>query len=110
MVLKMPPHPKGGGNKKGKSPARKRVVPQVSPPQSFSDDESWVLLKELQAKMAGLEAKRAERPAPRGSETTPRRSARDTKGRRRADIRAITLELTKRFDALESEQGRESEG
>ncbi|XP_072849321.2 uncharacterized protein LOC140705452 [Pogona vitticeps] len=101
---------KGGGNKKGKSPARRQAVPQVSPPQSSSDDESWVLLKELQAKMAGLEAKRAERPTPRGSDTTPRRSARDTKGRRRAEIRAITLELTKHFDALESEQGRETEG
>ena len=100
---------KGDGNKKGKSPAKKQV-PQVSPPQSSSDDESWAMLRQFQDKKAIWEAKGLERQGPKYSEATPRRSARDTKGRHRAKMRAITLELTKRFDALEAEQGHEVGG
>ena len=105
----MPPK-KGGGKKKGKAPAKKPVVPQVSPPHSSSDEESWAMLKDLQAKVASMEAKKLERQAPKGDEITPRRSNRDTKGRRRAEMRAMTRDLMKRFDALEAEQGQDDDG
>ena len=104
MLLK-----KGGGNKKGKAPAKRQAVPQVSPPQSSSDEESWVMLRELQDKVANLEAKKLERQGPRGSEVTPRHSARDTKGCRKAEMRALTQDLMRRFDALESEQDHKVE-
>ena len=51
---------KRGGSKKGKAPVKRQVVPQVSPPQSSSDEESWDMLKDLQAKVANLEAKKLD--------------------------------------------------
>ena len=105
----MPPK-KGGGNKKGKAPAKRRPVPQVSPPGSSSDEESWAAIKELQAKVAILEAKKKEKQAHRGSEVTPRCSTRDTKARRRAEMRAMTQELTRRLNAVDSEQEQEGDG
>ena len=98
----MPPK-KGGGKKKGKNPVKRQAIPQRSPPQS------WAMLRELQAKVASMEAKRSERQAPRCEEVTPRRSARESKGKRRAELRKLACELTRRFDAIESEQGREFE-
>ena len=54
-----------------------------------------------------MEAKGLERQATSGGEFSPRRSARKSKGKRRADLKALTCELTRRFDMLESEQGHE---
>uniref|UniRef100_A0ABM5GIN9 Uncharacterized protein isoform X1 n=1 Tax=Pogona vitticeps TaxID=103695 RepID=A0ABM5GIN9_9SAUR len=105
----MPPK-KGGGNKKGKAPAKRRPAPQVSPPRSSSDEESWAAIRDLQAKVAILEAKKREKQAPGGGEVTPRRSARDTKGRRRAEMRAMTQELTRRLNAVDSEQEQDGDG
>ena len=68
------------------------------------------MLKDLQAKVANLEAKKLERQALRDRKVTPRRSDRDTKGRRRAEMRALTQDLMRRFDALESEQDHKVEG
>ncbi|XP_078241896.1 uncharacterized protein LOC144586845 [Pogona vitticeps] len=65
------------------------------------------MLKELHYKVASMEAKRFEKRAPSGEEVTPRRSARESKGKRRAELKALTCELTRRFDVIESEQGQE---
>ncbi|XP_072854614.2 uncharacterized protein LOC140706831 [Pogona vitticeps] len=102
----MPPK-KGGGKKKGKDPVRRKVARQQSPSQSSSEEESWAMLKELQAKMANMEAMRLERQASGGNEVTPRRSSRKSKGKRKAELKALTCELTRRFDVFESEQGQE---
>ena len=66
------------------------------------------MLWELHSKVASLEAKRFQKQSVKGSEMTPRRSARESKGKRRAELRALTSELTRRFDVIESEQGGES--
>ena len=46
----------GRGTSKGKTPAKKIIVPQVSPQQSSSDEESWPIWKDLQEKKSVLEA------------------------------------------------------
>ncbi|XP_078236604.1 uncharacterized protein LOC144584403 [Pogona vitticeps] len=105
----MPPK-KGGGRKKGKAPARSQVRSPQSPLQSSSEDESWAMLRELHSKVAHMEAQRFEKRAPGGDEVTPRRSARESKGKRKAELKALTTELTRRFAVLESEQGHEIGG
>ena len=64
---------------------------QQSPVQSSSDEESWAMLRELHAKVASMEAKRFEKRAPSGDEVTPHRSARESKGKRRAELKALTV-------------------
>uniref|UniRef100_A0ABM5GQZ0 SGNH hydrolase-type esterase domain-containing protein n=1 Tax=Pogona vitticeps TaxID=103695 RepID=A0ABM5GQZ0_9SAUR len=105
----MPPK-KGNGNRKGKNPVKKQVVVQQPTELSSSDDESWALLQELHAKVANMEARRFERQVDRSKDITPRRSPRESKGKRKGELRALTSELMRRFDVLESEQGRKSPG
>ena len=96
---------KGQGTRKGKQPAKKRPAPQVSPPQSSSDKESWPVWQKLQEKISALEAQREAWQAPQCCETQPRRSARETKGQRKAKLKAMAQYLMDRFIVLEYEQG-----
>ena len=59
---------KAQGNRKGKQPAKKRLAPQVSPPQSSSDEESWPVWQQLQEKISALEADREARRALQSTE------------------------------------------
>ena len=80
---------KGQGTKKGKQPARKRPVHQVSPPQSSSDEESWPVWKELQEKISALEAQTLTRQFPQMSEVLPHRSAREIKKHHKMKLKAM---------------------
>ena len=46
------------GNKKRKTARQEKANAQVSPPQSSSDEESWLIWQQLQEKKSALEAER----------------------------------------------------
>ncbi|XP_078242407.1 integrase/recombinase xerD homolog isoform X1 [Pogona vitticeps] len=94
---------KGSGPSKGKAPAKKRPAPQVSPQPSSSDEESWPIWQELQGKILALEAQKSGQKVPTPS-VVPRKSARESKGKRKAKLAALAQELMQRCDALESLQ------
>uniref|UniRef100_A0ABM5G3U9 Uncharacterized protein isoform X2 n=1 Tax=Pogona vitticeps TaxID=103695 RepID=A0ABM5G3U9_9SAUR len=94
---------KGSGPSKGKAPAKKRPAPQVSPQPSSSDEESWPIWQELQGKILALEAQKSVQKVPTPS-VVPRKSARESKGKRKAKLAALAQELMQRCDALESLQ------
>ena len=102
VIGKMGPK-KGSGPSKGKAPAKKRPIPHVSPQQSSDDEESLPIWKKLQDKILALEAQRSGKI---GSEhgVAPRRSNRNTEGRRKANLAALAQNLIQRCDALESIQ------
>ena len=60
--------------------------------------------------MSNLEAQKLASRAPTQREVTPRQSVWDTKGHRKVEMRALTQDLLKCFNTLESEQGHEMEG
>ena len=95
---------KGQGNKKGKQLDKKRPVPQVSPSQSSSNKESWLVWQELQEKISALEAEWLVRQAPQPCEVQPHWSARNAKSQQRAKLKAIANDLMARFAVLETEQ------
>ena len=99
---------KGRGNKKGKQPAPKRQVPQLSPPQSSSDEELWPVLEELQQKLLALEACRVAVQVAQKSDVQPHRSARETKGIKKTRLKAIVQVLMDRCLALEAAQCQEA--
>ena len=96
---------KGGANKKGKQPAKRKATPQVSPPQSSSDEESWPIWKQLQEKISALEAEKMATQLRQDGEYQPRRSTRDSSGHRRAKLKALASDLMERFNVLEADRG-----
>ncbi|XP_078247520.1 uncharacterized protein LOC144588466 [Pogona vitticeps] len=99
---------KSQGNKKGKQLPKKQPVPQVSPPQSFLDKESWPIWQQLQNKIAALKAARSAKTTLQSTEVHLHRSARESKGHRRAKLRTLANILMTRFAILEAEQQLES--
>ena len=97
---------KGQGNK-GKQPAKKRPVPQVSPLQSSSDKESWSVWQQLQEKIPALEAERLVQQAPQVIKAQPCHLARDAQSHHRAKLKVIADDLMSRFVGLEAEQHSE---
>ena len=98
---------KGQGNKKGKQPARNHPAPQLSPPQSTSDEESWPIWQQLQDKMAAFKAARIAKRTPQPSEVQLHWSARDSKSHRRAKLKALAENLMHMFTVFEAEQQAE---
>uniref|UniRef100_A0ABM5FLU4 1-alkyl-2-acetylglycerophosphocholine esterase n=1 Tax=Pogona vitticeps TaxID=103695 RepID=A0ABM5FLU4_9SAUR len=96
---------KGGANKKGKQPAKRKATPQVSPPQSSSDEESWPIWKQLQEKISALEAEKMATQLRQDGDYQPRRSTRDSSGHRRAKLKALASDLMERFNVLEADRG-----
>nr|XP_020667984.1 uncharacterized protein LOC110089341 [Pogona vitticeps] len=99
---------KGVGTKKGKQPAKRRQVTQVSPPQSSSDEESWPVWQKLQNKIATLEAQTLGKQPSQPGKGQQRRSARESKSHRRARLRVVARKLTQRCASLESAQSMDA--
>uniref|UniRef100_A0ABM5GF58 Uncharacterized protein isoform X1 n=1 Tax=Pogona vitticeps TaxID=103695 RepID=A0ABM5GF58_9SAUR len=92
-----------GTTQRGKQRARKRPVPELSPPQSSSDEESWPIWQKLQQRMDALGGARAgQAPAAQGGRQ-PRRSTRDARGHRRAKLRALAQDIHNKLAVLEAE-------
>ncbi|XP_078244774.1 uncharacterized protein LOC140704290 isoform X2 [Pogona vitticeps] len=91
------------GNQKGKQRARKRPVPELSPPQSSSDEEAWPVWQKLQQQVAALERARLARAPPARGGEQPRRSTRDAKGHCRAKLWAIAQDIKSKVAILEAE-------
>ena len=92
---------KDQGTWKGKQPTKKRPAPQVSPPESSFNEESWPTWQQLQEK---CEAKIQVRKAPQPSKAQVHHSAREAKSHHRAKLRAIADDLMSRFAILETKQ------
>uniref|UniRef100_A0ABM5FIC5 Core-binding (CB) domain-containing protein n=1 Tax=Pogona vitticeps TaxID=103695 RepID=A0ABM5FIC5_9SAUR len=91
------------GNQKGKQRARKRPVPELSPPQSSSDEEAWPVWQKLQQQVAALERARLARAPPARGGEQPRRSTRNAKGHCRAKLWAIAQDIKSKVAILEAE-------
>uniref|UniRef100_A0ABM5FV92 SGNH hydrolase-type esterase domain-containing protein n=1 Tax=Pogona vitticeps TaxID=103695 RepID=A0ABM5FV92_9SAUR len=99
----MAAHKGQGTTQRGKQHARKHPVPELSPPQSSSNEESWPIWQKLQQRMDALGGARAgQAPAAQGGRQ-PRRSTRDARGHRRAKLRALAQDIHNKLVVLEAE-------